>query len=50
MLDVTGTEGKGGVELFQRGYGKDAASIAKEAIVYGIQIYYHLKLNVHDDF
>lgn len=28
-------EGKGAVELFERGYGKDAAGIAKEAIAYG---------------
>lgn len=27
--------GKGGVELYERGYGKDAAGIAKEAISYG---------------
>ena len=26
---------KGTVELFERGYGKDAAGIAKEAITYG---------------
>ena len=35
MLDVSGPDGKGGVELFERGYGKDAAGIAKEAITYG---------------
>ncbi|THH04688.1 hypothetical protein EW145_g5324 [Phellinidium pouzarii] len=34
MLDVSGPDGKGGVELFERGYGKDAAGIAKEAIGY----------------
>ncbi|EJD05749.1 P-loop containing nucleoside triphosphate hydrolase protein [Fomitiporia mediterranea MF3/22] len=34
MLDVSGPDGKGGVELFERGYGKDAAGIAKEAITY----------------
>ncbi|KAL5490226.1 hypothetical protein ACEPAI_5059 [Sanghuangporus weigelae] len=34
MLDVRGPDGKGGVELFERGYGKDAAGIAKEAISY----------------
>lgn len=27
--------GAGGVELYERGYGKDAAGIAKEAIAYG---------------
>jgi signal recognition particle receptor subunit alpha len=36
---TTGTdgegEGKGKVELFERGYGKDSAGIAKEAIAYG---------------
>ena len=34
MLNASGAEGKGGVELFERGYGKDAAGIAKEAINY----------------
>jgi signal recognition particle receptor subunit alpha len=37
MLGVNGsTDSKGTVELFERGYGKDAAAIAKEAITYGI--------------
>jgi signal recognition particle receptor subunit alpha len=37
MLGVNGTpDSKGGVELFERGYGKDAAGIAKEAITYGM--------------
>ena len=27
--------GRGGVELYERGYGKDAAGIAKDAIAYG---------------
>ena len=36
MLGVDGPTGsKGRVELFERGYGKDAAGIAKEAISYG---------------
>ncbi|KAG6917803.1 hypothetical protein DXG01_001075 [Tephrocybe rancida] len=36
MLGVNGaTDSKGRVELFERGYGKDAAAIAKEAISYG---------------
>ncbi|TFK29772.1 signal recognition particle binding protein [Coprinopsis marcescibilis] len=36
MLGVNGaTDSKGRVELFERGYGKDAAGIAKEAISYG---------------
>ena len=35
MLDANGPDGKGGVELFERGYGKDAAGIAREAILYG---------------
>ena len=36
MLDVNGaTNSKGRVELYERGYGKDAAGIAKEAITYG---------------
>jgi signal recognition particle receptor subunit alpha len=35
MLGVDGPTGsKGQVELFERGYGKDAAGIAKEAIVH----------------
>ncbi|CAK5279367.1 unnamed protein product [Mycena citricolor] len=36
MLGVDGaTDSKGRVELFERGYGKDAAGIAREAISYG---------------
>ncbi len=36
MLGVNGaTNSKGRVELFERGYGKDAAGIAREAISYG---------------
>ena len=36
MLGVDGaTNSKGRVELYERGYGKDAAGIAKEAISYG---------------
>ncbi|KAJ3556901.1 hypothetical protein NM688_g1770 [Phlebia brevispora] len=36
MLGVNGATGsKGRVELFEKGYGKDAAGIAKEAISYG---------------
>ncbi|KIP09560.1 hypothetical protein PHLGIDRAFT_311154 [Phlebiopsis gigantea 11061_1 CR5-6] len=36
MLGVNGaTDSKGRVELYERGYGKDAAGIAKEAISYG---------------
>jgi signal recognition particle receptor subunit alpha len=36
MLGVDGATGsKGRVELFERGYGKDAAAIAKEAITHG---------------
>ena len=35
MLGVDGaTNSKGRVELYERGYGKDAAGIAKEAIAY----------------
>ncbi|KAF5386774.1 hypothetical protein D9615_001663 [Tricholomella constricta] len=35
MLGVNGaTDSKGRVELFERGYGKDAAAIAKEAIMF----------------
>lgn len=37
MLGVDGPTGsKGRVELFERGYGKDAAAIAKEAIAHGM--------------
>lgn len=36
MLGVDGaTNSKGRVELYERGYGKDAAGIAKEAIAHG---------------
>jgi signal recognition particle receptor subunit alpha len=36
MLGVNGAgDSKGRVELFERGYGKDAAGIAREAIQYG---------------
>ena len=38
MLGVNGATGsKGRVELYEKGYGKDAAGIAKEAIAYGKQ-------------
>ncbi|PFH50054.1 hypothetical protein AMATHDRAFT_177726 [Amanita thiersii Skay4041] len=38
MLGVNGAaDSKGRVELFERGYGKDAAGIAKEAIAYATQ-------------
>lgn len=37
MLGVNGsTDSKGRVELFERGYGKDAAGIAREAIAHGV--------------
>lgn len=37
MLGVNGAaDSKGRVELFERGYGKDAAAIGKEAIQYGM--------------
>lgn len=36
MLGVSGaTDSKSRVELYEKGYGKDAAGIAKEAIAYG---------------
>jgi hypothetical protein len=39
MLGVNGAgESKGRVELFERGYGKDAAGIAREAINYGLKL------------
>ena len=37
MLNASGIDVKGSVELFERGYGKDAAGIAKEAISYGMK-------------
>jgi signal recognition particle GTPase len=38
MLSVNGAgDSKGRVELFERGYGKDAAGIAREAINYGMK-------------
>ena len=38
MLGVNGaTDSKGRVELYEKGYGKDAAGIAKEAITYGAE-------------
>jgi signal recognition particle receptor subunit alpha len=36
MLSVNGsTDSRGSVELYEKGYGKDAAGIAREAINYG---------------
>ena len=36
MLGVNGpTDSKSRVELFERGYGKDAAAIAREAVAFG---------------
>ena len=41
MLGVNGaTDSKGRVELYEKGYGKDAAGIAKEAISYGAYLTY----------
>lgn len=38
MLGINGAgDSKGRVELFERGYGKDAAGIAREAINYGMK-------------
>jgi signal recognition particle receptor subunit alpha len=43
MLGVNGAaDSKGRVELFERGYGKDAAGIAKEAIAYGKGTFFFL--------
>lgn len=40
MLGVNGaTDSKGRVELYEKGYGKDAAGIAKEAITYGLCLF-----------
>lgn len=47
MLGVNGaTDSKGRVELYERGYGKDAAGIAKEAIAYG-EFYVLLLFGIH---
>jgi signal recognition particle receptor subunit alpha len=47
MLGVNGaTDSKGRVELFERGYGKDAAAIAKEAISYGKE---SIRVSMHND-
>lgn len=42
-------DSKGRVELFERGYGKDAAGIAREAIGYGqvLAIYHHSHCSLH---
>jgi signal recognition particle receptor subunit alpha len=43
MLGVNGAaDSKGRVELFERGYGKDAAGIAREAINYGMKTLNHI--------
>ena len=36
LLAQQTSTGGGGVELYEKGYGKDAAGIAKEAIAYGM--------------
>lgn len=49
MLGVNGATGsKGRVELFERGYGKDAASIAREAISYGVYLINSLYICLKD--
>lgn len=35
MITVGDKKGSGSVELYEKGYGKDAAGIAKEAVAYG---------------
>lgn len=53
VLGVDGaTDSKGRVELYERGYGKDAAGIAKEAISYGNDIQFSLFSNacIHNLF
>jgi signal recognition particle receptor subunit alpha len=43
MLGMNGAgDSKGRVELYERGYGKDAAGIAKEAITYGNDMHHLL--------
>ena len=43
MLSVNGPgDSKDRVELFERGYGKDAAGIAREAINYGMKTINHI--------
>ena len=46
MLAENAVDGKGGVELYERGYGKDAAGIAKEAITYGRKTIYPSSLTL----
>lgn len=44
MLGMNGaTDSKGRVELFEKGYGKDAAGIAKQAIDHGKLFILHLQ-------
>jgi signal recognition particle receptor subunit alpha len=57
MLGVNGAmDSKGRVELFERGYGKDAAGIAREAIAHGmpsqLRCFYshHLRAAKDNDF
>lgn len=38
-------KGKGKVELFEKGYGKDAAGIAKDALAYGMSLYFPFSLS-----
>lgn len=46
MLGVDGaTNSKGRVELYEKGYGKDAAGIAKEAIAHGRSFQQGYRLN-----
>ena len=41
---LVGEKDKSGIELYEKGYGKDAAGIAKEAIAYGA----HESPHLHD--
>lgn len=48
MLGINGaTDSKGRVELFERGYGKDAAGIAREAISFGMSTVIYINLCVY---
>lgn len=44
LKELTAREGTGKVELYQKGYGKDAANVAKDAVTFGTQEGYDVVL------
>ncbi|KUJ23565.1 P-loop containing nucleoside triphosphate hydrolase protein [Mollisia scopiformis] len=44
LKELTAREGTGKVELYQKGYGKDAANVAKDAVTFGAQEGYDVVL------